>query len=160
MEDIAKAVGISKPSLYHYFPNKDQLIEEAYKFFSARCRADYMLAWEECGDNYKKKLLILFDKTKLSLNDPDFYGCPFLNASAEITDKKSPVRKVSHAHYKFVVNHLTEFAQHAKLKQPEIVGQKVAALILSGYAAWLVTGSKDSVTNARQTAEIIIREYT
>lgn len=59
MNDIAKQVGITKPAIYHYFDNKDGLIEAIFDHFSSRMAkwsADNMT---QCNSN-KERIQKLF----------------------------------------------------------------------------------------------------
>jgi len=67
MNDIAKQVGITKPAIYHYFDNKDKLIEAIFDHFSQR-----MAKWSaenisQCNSN-KEKIHKLFSSIATFMN--------------------------------------------------------------------------------------------
>src|SRR5437762_13061560 len=76
VDTIAAEIGISKRTLYNYFPSKDALI---VAYLSRRLRptesADVPPAEQILGD---------FDRLERAFARPGFRGCPFVNAVAEL----------------------------------------------------------------------------
>lgn len=87
VEAVAKAAGITRATLYHHFRDKDDLIEECLKFLSRFHRENYMKAWNRKGLTPQKKLTVLFDAMQKAFTEEDFFGCPFINASGEYTER-------------------------------------------------------------------------
>jgi AcrR family transcriptional regulator len=153
LEEIAQKVGVTKASLYYHFKNRDELLEEALKQHSAQCRADYLMAWEKFPHGSTQKFLVLFTEAEQAAGSPAFFGCPFLNAAAEVTNPVSPVRQIAHNHYQFVQNSFTQFARDAQLREPEALAQALTSLVVGSYANWLATGSAQAIRVAKQLAE-------
>ncbi len=55
MQDIAKEIGISKPAIYHYFKNKDKLIEGVLDLFSEKTKI-FMKDYYKNTEDYKESL--------------------------------------------------------------------------------------------------------
>jgi len=159
VEAIASASGITKATLYHHFLNKDALIVEALSYLSNMHKNSYMAAWGKKGLTDIQKLTVLFDEMDKIFKQADFYGCPFINASGEFTDRDDPAHKVCESHYQFLIGHLESFAQAAKLRQPKVVAEKIAAVIAGTYTGWHVGGISKAAKNGKETALLIIKQY-
>ena len=157
---IAKSASITKATLYHHFRNKDELILESLKYLSTFHRANYVKAWSKKGLTAKAKLTVLFDEMHKSFEKPDCYGCPFINAASEYTNKRSAVRKICADHYAFLTKQLEIFAREAKLKNPRDVAQKITGCIAGAYSAWFVGGFVDAAKHGKSAAQLIIAEHT
>lgn len=160
VEAISKAVDITKATLYHHFQNKDELIEETLQYLSELHRSNYTKAWNRKGLSPTDRLTILFDEMHLFFKEPDCYGCPFINAASEYTDRDSPVRRVCENHYNFLTDHLEQFARDANLVKPRAVAEQIAGCIAGAYTTWFVGGLKDAAKQGKKTAELIIAAHS
>lgn len=159
VEAIANASGITKATLYHHFSDKNELIVEALSYMSELHKKSYMAAWNKKGLTDLQKLTALFDEMDRFFKKADFYGCPFINASGEFTDRDDPARKVCESHYQFLISHLERFARDAQLRQPKSVAEKIAGVIAGTYTGWHVGGISKAVKNGKETAILIIKEH-
>lgn len=159
VDTIAKAVGITKATLYHHFSNKEELIEESLKYLSEFHRNNYIKAWNKKGLNPKSRLTVLFDEMHEFFKRPDCYGCPFINAAGEYTDRSSAVRKICEAHYTFLITHLEQFARDAGLSNPRIVAEQIVGVIAGTYSAWFAAGVMDAAKQGKKSAELVIAAY-
>ena len=160
VDAIARAAAITKATLYHHFQNKEELIEESLKRLSEFHRGNYVKAWNKRGLLPKDKLTVLFDEMHRSFKEPDFYGCPFINAAGEYTQRDSSVRRICESHYAFLTSHLEQFARDADLIKPRIVAEQITGCIAGAYSAWFVGGLKDAAKQGKKTAELIIAEHS
>ena len=159
VDAIAKAAGIKKATLYHHFANKDQLIEETLARSSEDIRASYVKAWNKKGLKPLEKLTVLFDEMDEFFKQPGCYGCPFINAAGEYTDRKSIPHRICEVHYGFVEKNLEKFARDAGLKKPRVLAKRIVTVIAGGYTSWFVTGMEDAARQAKHIAELIVKEH-
>lgn len=97
IDRIWAEAGSTKRTLYRHFPTKDALIEAVLterdrEFFAL---LDVRLAGASRQD---ARLQALFAGFADWFGRSDFYGCNFINASAEFADPRHPVRKLVVAH--------------------------------------------------------------
>ena len=159
VDAIAKASNITKATIYHHFEDKDALIEAALRHLSEFHRNNYVKVWSKKGLSPAEKLTVLFDKMHKAFKKPDFYGCPFINASGEYTDRQSAVRKISEAHYQFLITNLEQFAHEANLRKPRVLAESIAGLIAGAYTSWFVTGIKHAAPQAKEVALLLITQH-
>lgn len=85
IDRIWAEAGSTKRTLYRHFPTKDALIEAV------------LLSREQ-------EFFALLDGFGEWFGRSDFYGCNFINASAEFADPRHPVRKLVVAHKQALLN--------------------------------------------------------
>ncbi|VFB09994.1 TetR family transcriptional regulator [Aeromonas salmonicida] len=103
IDRIWAEAGSTKRTLYRHFPTKDALIEAVLlsreqEFFAL---LDGKLAGLEGRESRLQALLDGFGEW---FGRSDFYGCNFINASAEFADPRHPVRKLVVAHKQTLLN--------------------------------------------------------
>lgn len=160
VDAIANAAGIKKATLYHHFTNKDNIIELALSRLSRIHRQEYQDLWDKHKGKPLKQLLVMFVEINHFFNDPDCYGCPYMNAAAEYTDRNHPVRKICEAHYRFVTQKFEQFAREAGLAQPKLLAEKLVTLIVGTFASWYVVGNEVAAKQGRSLAELLIEKHT
>src|ERR1041384_4616719 len=78
VDTVAAEAGISKRTLYNYFPSKDDLI---VAYLSRRFRTVPLT-----GDPPAAQILEQFDRLERAFASGRFRGCPFVNAVAELKE--------------------------------------------------------------------------
>ena len=159
VDALAKASGVTKATLYHHFKDKNQLIEEALKYLSDLHRRNYMEAWSRKGLAPIDKLTILFDEMDSFFKEDDCYGCPFINAAGEFTNRQEPVRRICEQHYAFLTSHLEQFAREAMLKKPDQIAAQISSIIAGAYTAWFVGGNLTAAKQGKQIALALIANH-
>jgi AcrR family transcriptional regulator len=82
VDDIRDAAGVSLKRLYRLFPAKEQLAEAALRHRDAAFTAALAARVESVTDP-RERLLAVFDHLRAWFDEPDFRGCPFINAWGE-----------------------------------------------------------------------------
>jgi AcrR family transcriptional regulator len=82
MDDIRDASGLSLKRLYRLFPAKEHLAEAALRHRDAAFAASLTARVEAVADP-RERLLAVFDHLQAWFDEPDFRGCPFVNAWGE-----------------------------------------------------------------------------
>ncbi|WP_259069132.1 TetR/AcrR family transcriptional regulator [Mucilaginibacter sp. X4EP1] len=83
INQIIAEAGIAKSSLYQHFRSKEELLL-AYLEETGLQTMDALSNAAEQGNTPKEKLLAIFDYLEILADDPEFYGCHFLNMVYEL----------------------------------------------------------------------------
>lgn len=145
---IADAAATTKMTLYAHFRSKDELIGRYLERRGDRWREHLTDALAARRGGPKQKLLAVFDILGEGLQDPEFRGCPFINASAEFPDPKHPARRATDRHRRWLRELFAGLARDAKLRSP----QSLADELLFLYDATMVSGYLDNDPGAAKTA--------
>jgi AcrR family transcriptional regulator len=95
IDRIVAVSGISKTTMYRHFESKDILIRDALAVFSQRIQASWVMEEYESAE---EQLLARFDVLLELVNNNQFHGCVFLNASGEYSDEQNLIHQVAIAH--------------------------------------------------------------
>ena len=103
IDRIWAEAGSTKRTLYRHFPTKDALIEAVLMARDAEFFA-LLDAKMDGVSGREARLRALLDGFADWFGRSDFYGCNFINASAEFSDARHPVRKLVVAHKLALLN--------------------------------------------------------
>ncbi len=156
LDALSRLAGVSKSSLYHHFPNKSAIVEAALLYASQTHRKAYLELWGKEGLTNKDRLLIMFQTMQENFERPDFYGCPFLNAATEFTDRFSTERRICEQHYQFIAEKLEGFARDSGLLQPKMVAEQITMLMMGAYISWIVTKNNNAAQISHRQAQDLI----
>ncbi|MGL6326246.1 TetR/AcrR family transcriptional regulator [Aeromonas rivipollensis] len=107
IDRIWAEAGSTKRTLYRHFPTKDALIEAVLMARDAEFFA-LLDARMDGVSGREARLRALLDGFADWFGRSDFYGCNFINASAEFSDARHPVRKLVVAHKLALLNWVRE----------------------------------------------------
>jgi AcrR family transcriptional regulator len=83
IDAVIEKAGVAKGSLYYIFGGKDELVAAYLR--RRLLRWQERIAERQNGiDDPDEKILAVFDAIADDVSRPDFRGCPFVNASAEV----------------------------------------------------------------------------
>jgi AcrR family transcriptional regulator len=138
VDDVVRAAGVSKPTLYAHFGSKAELVSAVLERRHAVRAAE--LEQLEGGP------LAVFAWLE------DFYaregarGCAFVNAAAELTEP-GPGREAAAREKAWLRGELTRRAREAGLRAPERLGSQLA-LLVDGVAARVVVDGHAAAAGA------------
>lgn len=86
VDRVAGEAGVTKRTLYHHFPSKDELV-------AAALRAAPIALFPDQGEPLER-IRGAFAALYEYLHNTQFRGCPYIIYSAEITDRQHPARQL------------------------------------------------------------------
>ncbi|PRY43403.1 TetR/AcrR family transcriptional regulator [Umezawaea tangerina] len=122
---VSEVAGVSKRSLYQRFPSKDHLIA-AYLPRATDRFLDGLVPAEDSGLSAAGRILEVFAATQRKSHQPDFRGCPVLNATAEIPDVGHPMRGIAVSYKDRLQGYFRAQAEAAGAADPELLAEQLA----------------------------------
>ncbi|MHA6622594.1 TetR/AcrR family transcriptional regulator [Pseudonocardia sp. DLS-67] len=156
VERIRRAADVAKSSIYEHFGSKDGLVAAYLAGRSAGWRERLGAALAAADPVPAAQLDVVFDELGAWFTEPDFRGCPFINASAELPDPSHPAAVVAAEHRAWVLGLLTDIAVRAGARNPTRLGRQLALL----YDASMVAahnGGSDAAADAKAAAATLLR---
>jgi AcrR family transcriptional regulator len=155
VDRIVDAAKVTRATFYRHFPGKEDLVQAYLNAEDATLRAMFSVAAESV-DSPDAMLEAIIQGIAADIGRNHTRGCPFINASAEYPDARSPVRKTVKAHRDWFRATLEDALKAAGRDD---AGRRAGALVLLRDAA-LVGGYLDGpdavtdtfVATARQVA--------
>ena len=97
VDRIKDEAGVSKMTLYKYFPTKEILIEGVLRWRDECFRASLDAALAQ-ADSYQNKVRAMFVWHDEWFRKSEFHGCMFIKASEEFPEQSSPIRRIARQH--------------------------------------------------------------
>jgi len=156
--------GVSKTTMYKYFKTKDDLIravlelrhEQFGKWFTGRV---IKISRERYPGNRYGKLMAMFDAVDEWIHSETFFGCNFINASAEFSDLQHPI-------HRYAADHKLELSEYIQSCVPEMSAEdhdelaKEILLLLDGAIVCAhTTGIKDSAERAKRMMLMLLNNF-
>ncbi|MCS7475975.1 TetR/AcrR family transcriptional regulator [Umezawaea endophytica] len=156
VSELCEVAGVSKRTLYQLYGGKDELVAA----YLEHARDNKVIAAERAlfDDSLppRERLARLFDRP-----DPvRFRGCPFHNASVELTTAGHPAEQVIRSYKEGFERRIAESAREAGCRDPEGLGRVLMLLFEGAMSLATSTGDLTSFDSARPLAEKLVAEAT
>ena len=148
VDKIAAEIGISKRTLYNYFPSKDELIVAYLSRHFIQVKASDRPLFEQ--------ILRYFDWLERWFASDTFRGCPFVNAIAELGDATHPGAKMAVAYKEQRRLWLVDALTRMNVPDPDGLATQVAILVEGAIIAALVRGDPTMASAAKAAARVLL----
>lgn len=155
IDQVIEASGVAKTTLYRHFKSKEDLIVAVLARMDERFRDEMRLYVEAHATEPQQRILTTFDFLTDWFRNPRFYGCPFINAAGEYSERTSPVFHAAILHKRLMVAYFEELARAAKLPEPKRVAEEVNLLHEGAIAVAHITGDSDTAQKAKKVASLV-----
>jgi len=139
VDTIASQAGTAKSTLYAHFKSKDKLIDAVLEREGKAWRDWFFGRLGQIKGSPGDKLCAVFDILQEWFQDPEFYGCPFINAIGEATSENESLRKAAKAHKSHVNLWIQAQAMELGFEQPDELVREMTVLIDGAIVAAQVT---------------------
>lgn len=148
VDTIAAEIGISKRTLYNYFPSKDELVV-AYLARRIRPRPISDMPPAE-------QILADFDRLERSFASGVFRGCPFVNAVAELKEPRHAANQLAIDFKRRRRTWFRDLLARLEVADPEGLATQLQLLVDGAIAAALVHGDPKVAHAARDAARVLL----
>ena len=156
INEVIAESGVAKRTLYRWFPSKDLLIEEVMNYRAGLWIRWFEMAVSERGNTPKERLLATFDVLGEWYANPNFRGCPFINAVLEIADASHKAHQVSIDLRESIRQIIARLAAEANIKNPDFFSQQYLLLIGGASLMATIEQSPDGATFAQNALSVLI----
>ena len=148
VDTVAAEIGISKRTLYNYFPSKDALI---VAYLSHRLRPI------EASDlPPAEQILEDFDRLERSMRRDGYRGCPFVNAVAELADPTHAAHQIAIAHKEKRRALFRNLLIRLDVADPDGLATQLMILGEGAVAQAMVHGDPKMARAAREAARVLL----
>lgn len=156
IDRVIEEAGIAKTTLYRHFGSKEELIVAVLRRIDERFRDAMRLVVEKSAYEPRQRLLATFDYLESWFKDESFYGCPFMSAAGEYSDRLSPVFQETVLHKRLVVAYFEELARAADLDEPRRLAEQINLLHEGAIAVAHITADPAAARKAKAIAAQLI----
>ena len=151
VDQLSRVAGVTKRTLYRYFPSKDHLIEAALNLRDTQF-FEHMQAFVEAADVVDRPQAYVAFLAHWG-NEGNFCGCAFINAAAEFAEHSAGPHVLSKAHKLRVLNYLEVICAQAGAMDPATMAMQlfligeglIVAMQTMGASALLLEAASKSV---------------
>ena len=148
VDTVAAEIGISKRTLYNYYPSKDDLI---VAYLSRRLRPI------EVSDGPPvEQILEDFDRLENAMRSHGYRGCPFMNAVAELADPTHAAHQIAVAHKEKRRTLFRKLLIQLNVPDPDALATQLMILGEGAVAQALVHGDPKMARAAREAARVLL----
>ncbi len=153
---ILKESGVAKKTLYHHFPSKDDLIAAVLEEYAENAQRYFREELETRSEVAVERLYIYFDLAFSWFEKDTFFGCIFVNAINEFSEKDSPIRAVC-VNYKTTMRlYIRELCENAGVQNSNKLGDQLFMLFEGATVMAQITDDSSYANLAKETARQLI----
>jgi AcrR family transcriptional regulator len=164
VDRISEESGVSKPTLYAQFGTKAELVAAVLQRRRDIRRKSITREILDQSPGPDGKVLALFDRFLRNYARPDFRGCPFTVAAAELPDPGHPARVAIAGYKTWLQDALARMALDDGIAGSPAEAQSYAALfallIDGAHAEMITSGDRRAMRRARDIAAGVIADLT
>lgn len=149
--------GVSRKTLYERFGSKERLLHVVLEREGETWRTWFGRGLAATRGTPRERLLAAFDLLAEWFQQPNFYGCAFINAVAENDKIALPLRELAIAHREETNRLLLDLARQTGAAEPELLVEKLSMLIDGAIVTAMVTRQPEAAVYAKQAAADILQ---
>lgn len=156
MDELVRATGLGKATVYRLFPTKDALIGAYLRRLSASILGLIDDEIDRHAEAPGRAVEAVFAAVAADVARPAFRGCPFNNASIEFPDPAHPARATAREYRSELLRRLVALAERVRPGSGDILGAQLALLIDGMYVNAAHLGADGPVASGPALARQIL----
>jgi AcrR family transcriptional regulator len=154
IDKVIERAGVAKASLYNIFGSKEELIR-SYLMAKHASRRARVLAFLERFPTPRERLLGIFELQAEMAAEPDYRGCAFVRANAELRPG-SPAREVCNETRAWLRALLEQLAQQAGVSRAAELAERFVLLYDGAGVATQMDGDRGAPRRAQALAASLL----
>lgn len=150
VDRIADEAQITKRTLYHHFPSKDELI-------AAALRVAPIVAFPQDGTPVQR-IIGAFEMLEMYLTDTRYRGCPYIIFTAELVERGHPARQLIERRIAKRRAWFRDLAAQAGASDPDLLSEQLDVLFDGAMAAGTKRGNLMPAKAALSAAQALLRQ--
>ena len=158
IKEICEKAGVSKPTLYHHFKNKDALISAYLEDLDGKTYGAMKRVFEKTPGTVFEKVSALFDLIGGSATIETWKGCPFMRGASEFPDDRShPAQEVSQDHKMRMEVWLAQCLADANLQAPRDIARQLIILLDGAVMTVFLHRDPDYAKQSAKIAQLLLK---
>jgi AcrR family transcriptional regulator len=154
VDQVSKAAGVSKRTLYQQFGSKEQLIAQSLDAKGTAILGFYIPAAGDDGPP-RQQILAVFDGLSGWAASDAFRGCPFVNTATELADSGHPARQVARDYKLRLRAHFARQAERGNAADPQLLADQLI-IIFDGAIVQAVMDTGIHADAARTAVQALL----
>jgi AcrR family transcriptional regulator len=156
VDRIAAESGLAKMTLYYHFKSKDELVVAWL-----RRRDEEWMSWLESAVERRggPPLLAVFDALHEWFEKPEFRGCAFINAHAELGWSSPAAAEIVASHKRALTEYLARLARSEEAAEPDALARVLLLLVDGAIVTASIQRDARVADDARDAAVKVIAGF-
>ena len=156
---IIATADIARMTLYKYFPSKESLIEAVLRNHAAQTRQQLESITKQTDKTPKERLWLIFEGLDQVVQEPKFFGCPFINATAEYSDTSHPFHRLAIEYKQMYRDYIFQIVEQLNVTDPLALTTQIFLLIEGTLVSGQVDEQQRTSKYASLAAHILVDFY-
>jgi AcrR family transcriptional regulator len=157
VDDVVARAKTAKTTVYLHFSGKDELVATYLAHRHEAWREHVEEELRRVRGSAEDRIDAFFAVLATACRAPGFRGCPFINATAELPDRRHAARTVVAEYRAWLLNLLTGLAREAKIAKPTELARQLILLYDAAMVGKQFEPSGDAEQQARAAARQLVR---
>lgn len=164
IDTILAESGVAKKTLYNHFKSKEDLIvaclyrRDQQLLELLENSIEQLAPQQQCQPQFAR-IMAFFDALDSWINSDNFFGCMFINASAEYHQADNPVHIACTEHKNLVIKLIEKQLCELALTLPLETAKQLAILADGAIVGAHTTNDSASAKHAKAVAEVLLNSY-
>lgn len=156
VDEIVRAAGVTKPSLYRSFASKDELAASYLKRYDGEFWARFDEAVAAHPGDARAQIVAFLAGVGKRTQMPGYRGCGMTNAAVEYPQAEHPARIVSEENKRELRRRLRAIAADMGAKDADTLGDGLLLLIEGAYISGQLFGEGGPAKSVARNADLLI----
>jgi AcrR family transcriptional regulator len=156
IDTIIAQSDIARMTLYKHFPSKDSLIEAVLRKHAEDARQLLESIVKQTEKTPEERLWLLFEAVDQTVQTPEFFGCPFINATAEYSDLRHPFHRLAVEYKQMYRDYIFQIVEQLNVADPAALTSQLFLLIEGTLVAAQVDAQQRTSEEALAAAHILV----
>lgn len=152
-EELCRAAGVSKRSMYQLFGSKDEMMAASLERSAPLCET-FLLPGDDVRPP-RARILHVFEQLEKTTAEPQFRGCPLVSIVTELKSPQHPARAVARRFKDSLTAFFEKEAQRGQASDPSLMARQLT-VVFDGASAWAVMRDEGTDGLAVATATTIL----
>jgi AcrR family transcriptional regulator len=148
--------GISKRTLYKYFPSKEDLIEAVLDYYGAVITRELFDPVMKGSGSARERIMAFFDRRKEMFENNPVRGCLGVKAAQEYVGKHKGIAAHGKNAAHIVEQNFVKLCKEARLPKPNELGRQISLLFQGAVLVSQVIGESSPFDSARKAATVLL----
>ncbi|MEV5492910.1 TetR/AcrR family transcriptional regulator [Streptomyces bobili] len=122
-DELCRAAGVSKRSMYQFFRSKDELLAASLEHSAPRYQA-FLLPSED-DRSPRTRILHVFEQLEKAAGGPHFQGCPLVSIATELKSPQHPASVVARRLKNAMTSFFEKEAQRGRAHDPALLARQL-----------------------------------
>lgn len=160
IDRIIAEAEVAKMTLYNHFASKDDLIVAVLEYREQQVNEMFAKSIDRHVRRGKSRLEGFFAALKSWFQQPDFRGCSFINATAELADAAHPASQFSAAHKDRMLEMLREIVTETAGDKAATVAPAISLLVEGAIVTAVMEQSAKPADVAKKATLSLLESFS